>query len=108
MTRLTLALAALIGLVSVAPASLAPRRDRNALDSDAPLRAPASPRAARSPAEALRPANPAEYVVTEQTEILLDGQLCRFEDVPERAIILKMEVAGDGKTVVKILFRSQK
>jgi hypothetical protein len=108
MIRLTLALAALIGLVSVAPASLAPRRDRNALGSDAPLRAPASPRAARSLAEALRPANPSEYVLTEQTEVLLDGRPCRFGDVPERATILKMEVAADGKTVVKILFRSQK
>jgi hypothetical protein len=104
MTRLTLALAALISLVSVAPATLTPRRERTPPAPESAARALGTPR----PAQAAGQAGEPEYVLTDETQVLLDGKPCRFADVPERASILRMEVAPDGKTVLKILFRSSK
>jgi hypothetical protein len=100
MTRLTLALAALISLVSVAPASLAPRPDR--------LRPGLEGRPSPLPrlATARQQAAGSEYAVTEQTEILLNGKPCRYEAVPGNATIERMEVAPDGKTVLRVYFRS--
>jgi hypothetical protein len=103
MTRLTIALAALLFVVSVAPASLA-RRPERALLTPA-LR---HSRLTTSSADWQRPEAAAEYQVTEQTVILLDGTACRYEDVPAGATILRMEVAPDGKTVLRIYFRSGK
>jgi hypothetical protein len=103
MTRLTLALAAWLALVSVAPASLSPRKERLPLDPDV---APAPAR--QFSALAVKPSAASEYVVTELTEILLDGKPCRYEDVPEKATILRMEVAPDGKTVLRAHFRTGK
>ncbi len=104
MTRLTLALAAWISLVSVAPASLTPRKDRSPPDPSVPrLRPPDL--AAQAPRQVAGPATAPEFVVTEQTEVLLDGQPCRYEDVPARARIVRMEVAPDRKTVLRIHFR---
>jgi hypothetical protein len=107
MTRLTLALAAWIALASAAPAVVTPRKEHRGLPSEIPP----TPAARVSPSAAARtasPVSPAEYVLTEQTETLLDGKPCRFENVPEGASILRMEVAADGKTVLKVLFKSRK
>jgi hypothetical protein len=103
MTRLTLALAACITLASVASASLTPRKER-------PLLGPEVPRAQapRLSAEAAGRGAASEFKVTEQTEILLDGKACRYQDVPGQAAILRMVVAPDGKTVLKIHFRVKK
>jgi hypothetical protein len=49
-----------------------------------------------------------EFVVTEQTEILLDGKPCKYQDVARDARIVRMEVAEDKKTVLKIHFRTRK
>ena len=49
-----------------------------------------------------------EFQVTEQTEVLLDGKACRYQDVPQQATILRMEVAPDRKTVLRIHFRTGK
>jgi hypothetical protein len=103
MTRLTLVLAAWISLISAAPASLTPRKDRPPLSPDAPrVQAP------RLSAEPVGRGTASEFLVTEQTEVLLDGKACRYRDVPSRATILRMEVAPDGKTVLRILFRAGK
>jgi hypothetical protein len=104
MTRLTLALAALISLASAAPATLTPRRERTAPGPESTARALTTPR----PAVAAGQAGEPEYVLTAETEVVLDGKPCRFADVPARASILRMVVGPDGKTVLKILFRSQK
>jgi hypothetical protein len=104
MTRLALTLVAWMSLAAVAPASLSPRKERTTFDAEPTPRVPSAPRSA----QATRPADPSEYVVTKRTEVLLDGQPCHFEDVPERASILRMEVAPDGKTVLRVFFRSQK
>ena len=105
MTRLTLALAAWMALVSLAPASLTPRKQRQPADAGVlPLRALAPPSLA--PGRVAGPATASEFVVTEQTEVLLDGKACRYADVPARATVLRMEVAPDGKTVLRIQFRT--
>ena len=103
MTRLTLASAAWMILVSVASASLTPRNERPPLGP--PLPRVQAPKAA---AEVMSHKATPEFKVTEQTEILLDGKACRYQDVPEQATILRMEVAPDGKTVLRIHFRARK
>jgi hypothetical protein len=107
MIRLTLALAVWIGLVSSAPANLMPRRDRVRPDGDT-LRSSAP----RFPAEAREPAAgqgaSSEYTMTERTEVLLNGKTCRYEAVPASAVIERMEVAPDRKTVLRVFFRTGK
>jgi hypothetical protein len=49
-----------------------------------------------------------EFVITEQTEVLLDGKPCKYQDVFGNARIVRMEVAEDKKTVLKIHFRTAK
>jgi hypothetical protein len=49
-----------------------------------------------------------EFVLTKETEVLLDGKPCKYEDIPANASILKMEVAADRKTVLRVQFRSGK
>ena len=109
MIRLTIALAVWIGLVSVAPASLAPRREPrigNGLLAQASRR---STQVVQQPArKAARAEAQPEYVLTQETEVLLDGKPCKYEDVPATASIVKMEVAADRKTVLRVRFRSRK
>jgi hypothetical protein len=102
MIRLTLALAVWFALVSVALASLSPRKERLPLDPGVSLPA------RQFSALAVKSSAASEYVVTERTMILLDGKPCRYEDVPEKATILRMEVAPDGKTVLRAHFRTGK
>ncbi len=103
MIRLTLALAAFISLVSVASASLTPRKERPLLGAEVPR-----VQAAKVAAEAAGHGAASEFMVTEQTEVLLDGKACRYQDVPQQATILRMEVAPDRKTVLRIHFRTGK
>jgi hypothetical protein len=49
-----------------------------------------------------------EFVVTRQTEVLLNGKPWRYEEIPDHASIVGMEVAADKKTVLKIHFRTRK
>ena len=108
MIRLTLTLAIWGSLVSVAPASLTPHKEPDPFSAQRaqtwsstkalpPLLEQTATRAARP-----------EYVLTNETEILLDGKPCRYEAVPANASIIRMEVGADRKTVLKILFRTPK
>src|SRR6516162_8382586 len=99
MTRLTLAFAVCMSLVSVASASLAPRKERAPLGHEVGR---ASKLSTDPLGDAAVDGTASEFKVTERTEILLDGKACRYKDVPEQATILWMEVAPDGKTVLKI------
>src|SRR5262249_33535040 len=107
MTRLTLALAVWVSLISVASASLTPRKQTSTFANQIP---PAQ--TARLLTETLRRAaggeNKWEIALTDQTEILLNGKPCRYEEVPRNASIMQMEVAEDKKTVLKIHFRTRK
>jgi hypothetical protein len=107
MIRLTLALAALMSLVSVAPATLAPRKDRLPLGNETPRAQTLQVPAAAQPQGAGQ-GGKSEYVLTTQTEVLLNGKPCRYQEVPASARIVRMEVAEDNKTVLKIHFRTGK
>jgi hypothetical protein len=64
---------------------------------------------------AVQPMSPAvaaegdeEYQVTKQTIVLLDGKSCQYDDVPDEAEIVLLELAPDGRTIVRIHFESKK
>ncbi len=105
MTRLALALAVWISVASLGPASLAQQKEGPREDRKAPQL-----RDAQVPARALdlvvTRVSPSEYVVTEETEVLLNGKPCRYQDVPEHATILRMELGWDNRTVLKVHFRA--
>jgi hypothetical protein len=107
MIRLTMALAVWMSLVSIASASLSIRwetpRFRKDVSEAVPLKAPR-----RVLEEAARPGTGSEFVVTDRTEILLNGRPCKYAEVPGDATIIHMEVAADQKTVLTIHFRSKK
>jgi hypothetical protein len=107
MIRLTLALAAWISLACVAPASLTPRKDSVPL-GDQPQRPQAGKVLAEARQQAAARNGRSEFVLTAETEVLLNGKPCRYKEVPASARIIHMEVAEDNKTVLKIYFRTVK
>jgi hypothetical protein len=64
---------------------------------------------ARQLREAGRPPDPKrELVITEETEIMLDGRACGFDQIPAGADIILLDVAADRSVVRKIHFKSRK
>jgi hypothetical protein len=61
----------------------------------------------RAPNQAAAAAK-SEFQVTDQTEICLDGKPCKYAQVPCHASIVRMEVAADTKTVLRIEFQTGK
>ena len=47
-------------------------------------------------------------VLTDDTEVTLDGVRCKFVDVPGDAAVVSLAVAADKKTILKIQFQSKK
>lgn len=47
------------------------------------------------------------FVVTKDTDVRLDGQPCSYAAVPSDAIVVKMQVGADRRTVVRMDFRSR-
>jgi hypothetical protein len=107
MTRLVFTLTILFATVSPAKATLAPRIDSFTSGKELPARVAKVLSAAVLPAAPLD-GQKDEYRITDQTEVVLDGRPCKYRDVPNNAAIVKMEVAGDKRTVVKIYFRTRK
>jgi len=107
MIRLTLALVTWISLISVASASLTPRKESAALGNQMARAWSSKPLAEVLEQTATRGTRP-EYVLTNETEVWLNGKPCRYEAVPADASIVRMEVAADKKTVLKIYFRTRK
>ena len=107
MTRLTLALAAWIGLAAVTSASQTPRKETRAFAEEVTqMRAPQ--RLAQALEQVAARQTKSEFFVTERTEITVNGKACRYEEVPRDARIVQMELAADKKTVLKIHFRTGK
>ncbi len=105
MIRLALALAVWVGLVTAAPASLAARKDGPLFGKEAPhFQTAKAPKAALAVVESR--AQAPDYVVTEETEVLVNGKPCRYSEVPSDASILRMELGPDNRTVLKIHFRA--
>ena len=49
------------------------------------------------------------YQITEQTEVLLDGRTCKYQEVPNSAEIIQMEIDSDiSRGIVRIHFQSRK
>jgi hypothetical protein len=107
MTRLTLALTAWMSLVSVVSAALTPRKEPPTVGNEVG-QAKAAKIATEAREQAAGRVTNSEFVLTDQTEVLLNGKPCRYEKVPGDASIVQMELAADNKTVLKIHFRSRK
>jgi hypothetical protein len=104
MLRLALALAVWIGVVTAAPATMTARKDSPLFGKEARLFQTAKAPAALAVVAARSQGS--DYVVTEETEVLLNGKPCRYNEVPDNATILRMELGPDNKTVLKIHFRA--
>ena len=107
MIRLTLALATWMSLASAVSGSLTPRKEFAAVSREV-WQVGTSKRSAPAMAQEAGQGAKSEFVVTERTEILLNGKPCRYEEVPQDAWVVRMEVAADKKTVLKIHFRVRK
>jgi hypothetical protein len=107
MSRFPLVLLSLVCFLSPASASLTPRPDATLPGRVVPasLAMGLPPGLAQT---ALAPSPKDQYQITDRTEVTLDSQSCRYADVPAGAGIVRMEVAADGTTVLKIHFRSRK
>ena len=98
MVRLTFLFVCILGVVPSASANLARKEP------------PADAKRVRQ--EMLKPvvlaAPKQEYCVTENTEVLLNGRPCKYDEVPADAVILRMEIASSAnKEILKIHFRSE-
>jgi hypothetical protein len=113
MTRLTLSLAIWLGLVSVVSASPSPRKEAPSSHERTAtvdlLRQSASRLTAkRTPVPPAAVGVDHEFLMTDSTAVLLDGKACRYEEVPAQARILRMEIAPDRKTVIRVFFGTRK
>ena len=105
MFRLALALAVWICLGPGAPAYETPRKDGRLFDKGG-THLHVATATERAPNLIATRTQPSDYVVTEDTEVLLNGRPCRYSEVPPNATILNMELAWDNKTVLKVHFRA--
>jgi hypothetical protein len=62
----------------------------------------------RGSGEESKPASEGKFHITDETEVQLDGRPCKYADVPSDAVVVLVELAADGKTVLKAHFRSRK
>jgi hypothetical protein len=86
--------------LSVAHANLTPSKDRLNLDRARP----AAPKVESStPAE-----DDGKLVISDTTEVMLDGKECKLEEVPKTAEVVLLELGKDKKAVMKIHFRTKK
>ena len=99
MARLTMALVLTLSFLPPAIASVTPRAERSKLGSQA---APGLLK------EKAPPDKDEGLVITEKTEVKLDGKSCQYEQVPNGADIVLLEVAADKKVILRIHFRSKK
>jgi hypothetical protein len=107
MTRLILTWVAWISLVPTLSASLTPRKEPPPFCKQVP-RIPVANHLVEAREQATGLETESEFIVTNRTEVLLNGKPCRYEEVPEHAGIVRMEVAADKRTVLKIHFRTWK
>lgn len=97
MGRLTVALAAVLCLLTSADANATPTRGLLARPGVEVVR-PVAP--AKSPPAA------GEFALTADSEVILDGRPCAYKSVPAGATVLWIEVGPDRKTIRRIEFRT--
>jgi hypothetical protein len=94
---------AVLGLLCFVPAASASLGRPKDLDRPAELR----PALARSVTPAApRPAPAVEAQITDESEVYLDGRRCAYKDVPDGSSIERLVLAGDGRTIIRVDFRS--
>lgn len=49
----------------------------------------------------------ADFEITATSEVKLNGRACRFKDVPNNAVIARIEVDADTKAILIIHFRTE-
>lgn len=116
MNRRVLALLTLLCLFSPASASLAPRKD--SIDarrgwSHTVITNSTQELWKSSSGELVKESpgqrQPTEFRITDQTEVQLDGRPCKYEEVPNDAVIIHLEAASEtNRVILKIHFRSKK
>ena len=106
MHRLAVALFALVCFLPPASAALSPPRSLLGRGDGSPLLARAVPDALLKAVDGGGQKD--EFVLTDDTEVQLDGRPCKYADVPNNCSIVRLELAADGKTILKIHFRSTK
>jgi len=89
----------LVSLCFVSAVAAAPSQKDNAKPAEAPR--------AEKPDEVSLEEND-QFNLTRDTDVRLDGEPIAYDDVPDSAIIMKMEVAPDRRTIVRVFFRSRK
>ncbi|MBX9582894.1 MAG: hypothetical protein K2X87_21510 [Gemmataceae bacterium] len=103
MTRLTGAVAAMLLVLSPATATL----DRAPRFSERP-EVPRLALGKKPTPDTTEIPPPPEAQLTTETEVLLDGQKCRYRDVPSTAAVVRMVVAPDGLTITRVEFRTRR
>jgi hypothetical protein len=105
-TRLLLTLAITIGFVPAVLGAVSLKKDRSVLDPESTD--VAARLSSLNLSQAAGPASKSDYVMTDRTEVFVDGQPCAYERVPPQARIVKIDVAANQRTVLKIYFKTQK
>jgi hypothetical protein len=100
MTRLLIALALPLWLVPAANAMLTPAPRDTAASRQNLFKEMAK--------DTSVPEKEKDLVITERTEVKLDGRECKYEEVPDGADIVLLEVASDKKAIIKIHFQTKK
>ena len=105
--RFVLACLASLCFLPEVSATLSPRHDLRTFDGPLPARlAKRLPSVFRVDLSLHAPAE--EFLVTGRTEVTLNGRSCKYQAVPRDATVVRLELAADGKTVLKIDFRTKK
>jgi hypothetical protein len=107
MTRLLFALIALVSLTAGATASLSPPPTSTPFGTKLPA-ARVSPAAPPAGEQSRNLGTRTSFIVTEETEVVLNGKACPYTQVPANARIVHMELAADNQTVLRIGFRTGK
>ena len=98
MARCLLVVVVLLGAISSAAASLAPRPDTVPFGKGLPGEQGRVQWARLFPQEKA-------FRVTAETEVRLNGRRCKYEEVPADARIRHLEVGPDGQTILRVDFR---
>jgi hypothetical protein len=70
---------------------------------------PAEKKAQQETIRVATPTGTLEFLITDDTVVELDGRRCHYADVPDAAVIVRLEVSAvDDRTVIRVLFRTKK
>jgi hypothetical protein len=106
MARLLIALLVVFGVLSAATASMVPPKGGSVLDTGLLARTKALPPSVVR--QATGRGEREEFLLTEDSEVLLDGRACKYKEVPANVSIIRLEVGPDNRTILKVHFRTRK